>query len=385
MKRRLTMAVMTLLAISFASCGRDAALSSAVKDEVLIRAAADLDIKPETVTSAFCPRSLGGLHDFYSEGDYWWPDPDNPDGPYIRRDGLSNPDNFSEHRHAMVAFSIMVGNFASAWILTGDGRYPQAAEKHLRAWFIDEDTMMNPSLLYAQAIKGRHSGRGIGIIDTIHLMEVARAVKIFADARVISDKCAQGCKTWFAGYLDWMTTHPYGLDEKAATNNHGTWWFAQAAAFASLTGNEGVLRMCADAYRQRFLPETTAEDGSYPLELARTKPYGYSLFQLDAMAILCQILSNDTDNLWEYTTPDGKNIRKSLDFMLPYVENKSLWPYPQDVAHWDEWPVAIGAYALGWMQFGERRYLKVWTGNGHFPSGDEMRRNVVIRNPLIWL
>ena len=35
-------------------------------------------------------------HDYFSEGDYWWPDPKNPGGPYIRRDGFSNPANFND-------------------------------------------------------------------------------------------------------------------------------------------------------------------------------------------------------------------------------------------------------------------------------------------------
>ena len=29
--------------------------------------------KPLTVTDAQCNRSAGGVHDFFSEGDYWWP------------------------------------------------------------------------------------------------------------------------------------------------------------------------------------------------------------------------------------------------------------------------------------------------------------------------
>src|SRR4051794_33396031 len=56
--------------------------------------------KPVTVTAASSPRSAGGKHDFFSEGDYWWPDPKNPEGPYIQRDGMTNPDNFVEHRRA---------------------------------------------------------------------------------------------------------------------------------------------------------------------------------------------------------------------------------------------------------------------------------------------
>jgi len=43
-------------------------------DRERIVTAADLYLseKPVTVTAASCQRSTGGLHDFYSEGDYWW-------------------------------------------------------------------------------------------------------------------------------------------------------------------------------------------------------------------------------------------------------------------------------------------------------------------------
>ena len=42
--------------------------------------------------------------------------------------------------------------------------------------------------------------------------------------------------------------------------------------------------------------------GSFPLELKRTKPYGYLLFTLDAIATIYQVLSNPNDNLFTYTT-----------------------------------------------------------------------------------
>ena len=48
---------------------------------------------------------------------------------------------------------------------------------HLRAWVLDPETRMNPSLLHGQAIRGRAAGRNIGVIDTIHLAEVARGAK----------------------------------------------------------------------------------------------------------------------------------------------------------------------------------------------------------------
>src|SRR5207237_7010698 len=130
---------------------------------------------PVTVTTFPASRSAGGAHDFYSEGDYWWPDPRSPDSPYVRRDGETNPANFVAHRDAMRRLSQIVPALVAAYQLTRDARYARHAAAHLRAWFVDDATRMNPSLLYAQAIEGRATGRGTGLIDTIHLVEVARA------------------------------------------------------------------------------------------------------------------------------------------------------------------------------------------------------------------
>src|SRR5512136_2140086 len=73
-----------------------------LKDEIIARADNLLTEKPVTITDFICNRSAGGKHDFYSEGDYWWPDPQNPDGPYIQRDGMTNPGNFVDHRKAVI-------------------------------------------------------------------------------------------------------------------------------------------------------------------------------------------------------------------------------------------------------------------------------------------
>src|SRR6266508_5168055 len=141
---------------------------------------------PITITASTSPRSAGGLHDFFSEGDYWWPDPKNPDGPYIQRDGMTNPDNFTDHRRYLMRLSVQVPALAVAWKLPRDARYGGHAAQHLRAWFLTESTRMNPNLQFAQAIHGRVTGRGTGIIDTIHLVEVARAIELLERSRALS-------------------------------------------------------------------------------------------------------------------------------------------------------------------------------------------------------
>src|ERR1700722_12087722 len=102
---------------------------------VLRNAAKYMKEQPITVTAASSPRSAGGKHDYFSEGDYWWPDPKHPDGPYIQRDGMSNPDNFNDHRLALIRLSLIVPSMAAAYVLTGDRKYAGHAARHLRSWF----------------------------------------------------------------------------------------------------------------------------------------------------------------------------------------------------------------------------------------------------------
>ena len=356
-----------------------------LKDEILKSAEINIKDHPVTVTAFRSERSAGGIHDFYSEGDYWWPDIINPNGPYIQRDGQSNPDNFVAHRHAMIRFSTLVGNLTSAFLLTKDIKYIDAALVHIRAWLVDEETIMNPNLLYAQAIKGITTGRGIGIIDTIHLIEVVQSLIQMEKLGLLSEEDKEGTKRWFTEYLTWLTTHPNGIKEMNALNNHGTCWIMQAAIFAKYTDNKEVLEFCSNRYKTVLLPDQMERDGSFPRELRRTKPYGYSLFNLDAMATICQILSTDDDNLWIYTTPDGKNIQKGFDFLLPFVTDKSSWRYQTDVMYWDEWPVAQPFLFFGAIGLKNETYIEVWKTLEHFPVNDEVIRNLPVRNPLIWL
>src|ERR1700741_846427 len=121
-------------------------LNAYEKPRVVAEANAVIAIEPKTITAARNPRSAGGLHDFSSEGDYWWPDPKDPNGPYIQRDGMTNPDNFVEHRRALMRLSQQVPALVAAWKLTKDKRYATHASAHLRAWFIEGGTRMNPNL-----------------------------------------------------------------------------------------------------------------------------------------------------------------------------------------------------------------------------------------------
>ena len=350
------------------------------RGRVLRLAARYLTEKPITVTASRSARSAGGQHDFFSEGDYWWPDPLSPDGPYIQRDGMTNPDNFLEHRRAMVRLSLIVPALAAAWQITRQRQYADQAARHLQAWFIDSDTMMNPDLQYAQAIKGRFTGRGIGIIDTLHLVEVARAA-----SRVgLAAADLEGVRKWFAEYVQWMTTHPYGAAERDARNNHGTCWVAQVAAFCELTGNAALTGWCRDRFETVLIPNQEAPDGSFPEELRRTKPYGYSLFNLDALGIIAQTLSKAGD-LWKWELPDGRGMGRAMEYMYPYMLDKKKWPLPPDVMYDKEWPVRQPCLLFAGLALGRPEYIALWRRLDPDPTVEEVLRNFPLRQPVLWV
>ncbi|MEO3403099.1 alginate lyase family protein [Mucilaginibacter sp. CAU 1740] len=358
------------------------AAEALLKKQVLAEAAWAMQQQPITITASSSPRSAGGKHDFFSEADYFWPNPQNPDGPYINRDGMTNPDNFVEHRKAMIRFSKIIGALASAYKITGDVKYVNQAVVHLKAWFIDEQTLMNPSLWFAQAVKGQFTGRNYGIIDTIHLMEVAQGVIVMEKA--IDAKTVKYIKQWFAMYTEWLTTSKPGIQEKEVKNNHATCWAMQVASFAKLCNNEAVLDSLRARYKTILLPRQMGTDGSFPLEIERTKPYGYSIFNLDAMTMLCQILSTPKDNLWNFETTDGKSIKKGISYLYPFVADKSKWALKPDVMYWDNWPVAQPFLLFGADTYHENNWFNTWKNLDHNPKVEEVIRNLPIRHPLIW-
>jgi hypothetical protein len=356
------------------------------RERILKAAAGALTLEPITITAFTAKLSEGGLHDFYSNGDYWWPDPTKTNGlPYIQRDGESNPDNFNQHRRCVTQLRDAVASLAAAYQVTGEDRYAAKAAELLRVFYLDPKTRMNPSLNYAQAIPGRSPGRGTGIIDTLHMAEVPMAIQALAKSPAFPPAVLSGLKTWFHDYVEWMMTSKNGQDEAAAGNNHAVAYFLQVAVFAKFTDDTARLAECRRRFKEVFLAKQMAPDGSFPAELKRTKPYGYSIFQLDNMVTLCQVLSTEKDNLWTYTRPDGQSIRTAMEFLYPYLEDKSKWPRKPDIQAWESWPARQPCLLFGGLAFGERKYLDLWQKLPADPASVEVRRNIAITQPVLWV
>jgi hypothetical protein len=380
------------------------------RDRILRLANQWLSTKPQTITDFPAPNSPGTPHDFFSQADYFWPNPANPTCPWKEIDGKSNPANFQDHRRAMIRLSQAVPALTAGFLLTRRQDFARAAAAHLVAWFVTPATRMNPNLQFAQGYPGGPTGRSYGIIDTLHLVEPARSAGFLREALGPTNFAA--VQQWFREYLDWMKTSNPGQKERDATNNHAIAWALQAAEFARLAADNRT----RDEIRTRFetiqLPAQENAQGGFPRELARTKPYGYSIFQFDCATTLgwsLGILSpgassaaaaGKTTSLADSVfhpaasaqspaAADRATAREALchaaDFLYPFLDDKSKWPYAHDVQHWESWPVRSPGLLFCGLSCDHPEYIALWRRLDPDPTDPEIIRNFPIRQPLLWV
>jgi len=244
---------------------------------------------------------------------------------------------------------------------------------------------MNPSLNFVQAVPGVSPGRGIGIIDALHLIEVPAAVKAMEKSKAFPAELATGLRAWFTELATWMTTSKNGDEEAHAKNNHAVAFYLQLAVYADFIHDEAKLAACRTEFKEVFVAKQMAPDGSFPLELARTKPYGYSIFQLDNMTTLCQVLSTEQDNLWTFETADGRSIKKAIAYLYPFLADKSTWTLKPDINAWAGWPARQPHLLFGGLMFGEQTYLDLWKKLPADPTDPEVQRNIGITQPVLWV
>ncbi|MFF1629452.1 alginate lyase family protein [Streptomyces sp. NPDC058272] len=314
----------------------DPQLARAVAN-VTARADNWLDQGPWTVVDKPKPAPGGDVHDYLSQAPYWWPSQprtaDNPWGcPYVQRDGQRNPevDTGTDRQDVEKVFDSTY-DLSLAWYYTGKKQYAQKAASVLRAWFLAPDTRMNPNLDHGQFIPCKYDGRAIGIID------FSQSYTSVLDAIAILDTGAPGwsksdrtaMRAWNTDFRDWLVNSDFGKDEGAAKNNHGTFYDMQLAALAYATGDQDLARRTVLNARSLRIDPQIAADGSQPQELARTRSWHYSTFDLVAYTRLAAIGRHVGVNLWSYQGPDGQSLFKAVDYLLPAATGAEPWNHPE--------------------------------------------------------
>jgi len=310
---------------------------SAATEQILKEAHSFLIKSIPTIVDKDRPAPSGDKHDYLSCGPYWWPDPANPTGPYIRKDGETNKAVTTPDKKNLGTLTNSIVYLSLAYYLTSDEKYATKAIDNLRAWFLNPATRMNPNLNYGQTIYGHFGGkgRGAGMIETYKFVDLLEGIELLKKSPAYTKNDQSGITKWFSDYLDWMVTSPIGKNEYKAKNNHGTAFEVQATRIALFVGKEDMARKFITEFATRRIFTQIEPDGKQPLELVRTKALGYSTFNLTHILDMCCITKTFNIDLFNVISPDGRSISKGFDYVSQFIGKPvSEFPYKQ-IVDWE--------------------------------------------------
>lgn len=350
-------------------------------DRILATATVALKATPRTVTSLPAPLKTITPHQYFSEDVEWFR---TVSGTYEHRPGFSNPAAFSQHRDALVNMNGIVASCVAAWRLTSDVKYAEHAMQHLRAWFLDAATRMEPNLDHAACVPPTVEGTYRGIEDTVMLAETIRAASFLcAYNGVATETEASGFRTWCSDFTTWLNESKPGFIAREMKDRTAICWTLQAAEMARFTRNGALQLDCLHRFRDQLLRQMNL-DGQFPLELHRKDAYAASIFTLDCLSMTCEVVSTPMDRLWDFSLPDGRSMRSAIAWLYPSLENRGVWKLPADAEHFTDWPVRQPSLLLAGRAYTRPEYIALWKRLTEEPAKPELLRTFPMRQPALW-
>lgn len=292
---------------------------------------ADKYLRGEISTIADIKSPLGEDYKnaYYSESPYWWENPHDPDGPYIRHDGKRNPERFGGHKQKLMEMYQAVTSLAFAAYLTGEDKYSARFKEFVNAWFIDKTSRMEPHLKYAQMIRNRNRIRGVGIIETHRFTGLVEALLLLKSTGMIEKEFFSTLDNWMEEYYTWLTESKWGIDEKERGNNHSSWWAAQSASIAFYLGKENDLKEFFEYGKNFLVDNQITKECRQPLEDERTLSMNYNTFNLNALSFLSRVLDKSGYDLYNYINNDGSGLVCAAERFIPFLLNPESWELTQ--------------------------------------------------------
>jgi Alginate lyase len=286
------------------------------------------------------PKS-GDKHDYMSLARYYWPSGGGDGCPYVHKDGQTNPDcasNRWDHasRHAAMD---AIYNLSLAWYFTGQTKYADRAALVARTWFLDPAKKMNPNINFGEGVPCDRDGAGTGVLNWTEVIgEALDGISVLesgASAWTAEDQ--SGMRTWLTDFLKWLQTNSLATKEKAASNNHGTWYDTGVSAIMLYLGQTDAAKALTESSKKRIDSQIKG-DGSQPEELARTNTWGYSNWNLEGFCKLASTAKLVGVDLWGYTAPGGGTIAKSADYLIQgALHGKTSWSHQQIIPLDQSW------------------------------------------------
>lgn len=311
----------------------------------------------------------GDKHDYVSMSSYWWP---GPDGKYVWRDGQINPEMVYPDEAALGQLMTTVKTLATAGYLLNEDRYLERAAFVIRRWFLDPATRMNPNLNFAAGIPGKTHGRGIGLHRLKELPSFVDVIGLLGTSKHWSAEDEAGMRDWMQRYLKWALTSPLGIDEKNQPNNHAVYYGAHILAAALYVGDKPAIEEYSQRYFQKILIRQIAPDGELPHEMARTRPYNYTIYTLTGFCYYAELARGLGIDYYHHRGPKGQTLAKAFEWVIPFLKGEVQSPKPEEPMRVDRMFINCRLAALRCGLPFYEEYLRT-----AFPNWNEDERNLL--------
>ena len=332
--------------------------------------------KPVSITDYKSPLTEAGANDYFSEGPYWWPDPDDPNAPYIKNDGERNPDRFVKHKEALMKMYAAVTSLSYAAYIFDNESYAVKAVEFINTWFVYSSTRMNPHLRYAQIIRNKPVIRGVGIIETHRFINLVDAMTLLKYTGYWNNESYNATIQWFEEYLGWLLNSEHGIDEKERGNNHSSWWGAQVAAISLFVNYKTGLPELVEYAKHSLIDKQIDQNSRQPLEEVRTLSLNYSVFNITALTVLASLTGSSDSNLFNYVNENNSSIISAIDYLLPFIKNPDQWELQQVRPFKEDAIVFLG---LAGLKLANKNYLTLYT---ELLSDEKSDRQLLLQDPF---
>ncbi|KIO27783.1 hypothetical protein M407DRAFT_72627 [Tulasnella calospora MUT 4182] len=334
------------------------------------------DQGPWSVLNKTFTAPTNNTHDYLSWAPYYWADCSNVQNTteltpqqvweecnYVNRDGQFSPDvRLVNDTGNFQAMSDAVFYNTLAYKITGDESYAQKTAWFIDTWFTNNATFMNPNLNWAQVMRGAngsHGGQHTGVLDLHGMTKVVSAILVLRALASPSwtPQLDAAMNDWSTQYVNWLLTNDIALGEKAATNNHGSFYFSQTASIQVLIGDYAGARTTLQEYFEGIYLNQITADGDQPLESARTRPYHYRAYNAAAIITINRIADYIGWNTWNITTKAGVTVKEAVDFAMtkPAGDEAADELYPDVAAIGSQFNDPDGKYS-SWLAQQDNTY-----------------------------
>lgn len=288
----------------------------------------------------------GDKRDYVSMSPYTW---QVEDGSIITKDGEKNPltERYTDEKWlGKASGDILIISLAAEYakVPAKKEKYAQRAVETLKAWFVDEETRMNPSLEYAQMDPGddEKSGNFYGIIEGVPLVRITEGVRILKENGLIDKETQKGIEAWYNEYLTWLQTSEKGIGnvnagnekerngERGMPNNHGTFYDVQVAYIADFLGKTDIAKQTLEGAKNRIASQIEPS-GEMKEETARGEvSRDYQIFNLYAFSELASLGKKYDVDLWHFQTDDGRSLEKAFTYFDSQLKDAGDKPFKFD-------------------------------------------------------